>query len=70
MVLKQSSDFKCCHDATISKLKNVDGKHKYEGVEFPVSYEAISAFEEINAVCIFNYDFGTEGKLILRQQGR
>ena len=33
-------------------------------------YEAISTFEEINGVCILIYEFDSEGKIGLVQQGR
>ena len=39
-------------------------------MELPASYEAISAFAEINGVCIFIYEFDSECKIRLGQQGR
>ena len=32
---------KCNHDSRLSKLKKVAYKYKYDGMEFPASYEAI-----------------------------
>ena len=58
------------HDSLLSKLKKVDDRYNYKGMEFPTSYDAISTFEETNKVCIFKKEFDSEGKIILRQQGR
>ena len=44
---------KCHHDSRLSKLEKVADKYKYDGMEFPAPYEAISAFEDNNRVCIF-----------------
>ena len=49
------------HDSRLSKLKKVADKYNYDGMEFPASYEAISAFEEINRVCIFIYELDSDG---------
>ena len=60
----------CMNDSRLCKLKNVDDRYNYKGMEFPTSYDAISTFEETNRVCIFKKEFDSEGKIILRQQGR
>ena len=39
-----------------------------DGMEFPMYYD-ISACEEINGVCIFIYEFDSEGQIRLGQQG-
>ena len=52
------------------KLKKVNDRYNYEGMEFTASYEASSTFEEISRVCIFIYELGAEGRIKLGQQGR
>ena len=39
-------------------------------MEIPASYEAISAFEEINRVCIFIYELDSDDQIQLGQRGR
>ena len=56
-------------DSRLSKLKKVEEKYIYDGMEFPASYEAISAFEDINRVCIFIYELDSEDKIRLGQRG-
>ena len=51
------------------KLKKVTEKYNYDGMEFPASYEAISAFEEINRACIFIYELDLEDQIRLGQIG-
>ena len=60
----------CMNYSRLFKLKKVDDRCNCEGVEFPASYEPISAFEEINEVCIFIFEFDSEGQIILGQRGR
>ena len=50
-------------------MKKVEEKYNYDGIEFPASYEAISAFEDINRVCIFIYELDSEDKIRLGQRG-
>ena len=38
-------------------------------MEFPASYDAISALEEINRVCIFIYELDSEDQIRLGQRG-
>ena len=57
------------NDSRLSKLKKVEEKYMYDGMEFPASYEAISAFEDINRVCIFIYELDSEDKIRLGQRG-
>ena len=54
----------------MSNLKKVYDRYNYEGMEFPASYRAISLFEHINGVCVLIFEFDSEGKIILGQQGR
>ena len=58
------------HDSLLSKLKKVDDRYNYKRMEFPTSYDAISTFEETNKECIFKKEYDSEGKIILRKQGR
>ena len=53
----------------LSKLKKVEEKCNDAGMEFPASYEAISAFEDSNRVCIFIYELDSEDKIRLGQRG-
>ena len=53
------------HDSRLSKLKKISDKYNYDGVEFPASYEAISAFEGNNSVCIFIYELDSEDQIRL-----
>ena len=53
----------------LSKLKKVEEKCNYAGMEFPASYKAISAFEVINRVCIFISELDSEDKIRLGQRG-
>ena len=57
------------NDSRLSKPKKVAEKYNYDGMEFPASYEAISAFEDINRVCIFIYELDSEDKIRLGQRG-
>ena len=50
-------------------MKKVAEKYNYDGMEFLASYEAISAFEEINRVCIFIYELDSEDQIRLGQRG-
>ena len=60
---------KCNHDSRLSKLKKVADKYNYDGMEFPASYEAISAFEDNNRVCIFIYELDSDEQIRLGQRG-
>ena len=60
---------KCNHDSRLSKLKKVADKYNYDGMEFPASYEAISAFEDKNGVCIFIYELDSDEQIRLGQRG-
>ena len=56
-------------DSRFSKLKKVADKYNYDGMEFPASYEAISAFEDNNRVCIFIYELDSDEQIRLGQRG-
>ena len=57
------------NDSKLSKLKKVSDKCNCDEMEFPASYEAIAAFEEINKVCIFIYELDSENLIRLGQRG-
>jgi len=57
------------HDSRLSKLEKVADKYNYDGMEFPASYEAISAFDEIKRVCIFIYELDSDDQIRLGQRG-
>ena len=57
------------NDSKLSKLEKVSDKYNYDVMEFPASYEAITAFEEINKVCIFSYELDSENQIRLGQRG-
>ncbi|MFM7982811.1 MAG: hypothetical protein ACKPKO_26155, partial [Candidatus Fonsibacter sp.] len=49
-------------------LKKINDKYSYDDISFPVSYEDISKFEEMNEVCIFVYEID-EDKIIKSKEG-
>ena len=67
--LRYHQSAKCHHDSRLSKLKKIADKYNYDGMEFPASYEAISAFEESSKVCIFIYELDSEDQIRLGQRG-
>ena len=69
MSLEYHQSARSKNDSRLSKLKKVEEKYIYDGMEFPASYEAISAFEDINRVCIFIYELDSEDKIRLGQRG-
>ena len=49
--------------------KKVAEKYNYDGMEFPASYDAISAFEENSRLCNFIYELDSEDQIRLGQRG-
>ena len=59
-----------CHQTAKRKNKTLWANLNYEGMELRLTYEAKSALENVNGICIFIYKFDYNGKIRLRQQGR
>ena len=57
------------NDSRLSKLKKVAEKYNYDGMVFPASDEAISAFEDNNRVCIFICELDSDAQIRLGQRG-
>jgi hypothetical protein len=66
MKYHQTSRGKDCQN--ISALKKVQDKYNYDGIEFPVSYDDIYKFEELNNICIYVYSIDDD-KVILDKPG-
>jgi hypothetical protein len=52
------------NDDRISVLKNIEDKYNYEGIEFPVTFDDITKFEDNNQVCIFVYYIDDDNNII------
>ena len=50
------------HDARVTALKKIEDKYNWTGINFPVSFDDITLFEELNQVCINVYGI-TEGQV-------
>ena len=58
MLYNQSNQAK--NSDRIAALRQIEDKYDYIGLEFPVSLQGISHFEEINKVCIYVYEVDEE----------
>jgi hypothetical protein len=50
-------------------LSKVEDKYNYDGIEFPVSFNDITKFENNNQVCIFVYYLDDENKIVKERNG-
>ena len=51
------------NDTRLSALNKINDKYSYDDISFPVRYEDISKFEDMNEVCIFVYEID-EDKIV------
>jgi hypothetical protein len=57
------------NDDRISVLSKVEDKYNYDGIEFPVSFNDITKFENNNQVCIFVYYIDDKNKIVKERNG-
>ena len=57
------------HDHELPRLRRVEDKYVWDGVEFPADYDHITHFEEQNKISIFVYTVTAEGEIVKDKDG-
>ena len=57
------------HDDRLSVLKKVVDKYKWDGINFPASYEDVYKFEELNQICVFIYGLDNRTNIYCDKKG-
>ena len=57
------------HDDRTTVLSKLEDKYNYDGITYPVSYEDIEKFEDVNKVCIFVYYINEDNEIHKEKNG-